>query len=110
MVQVSRLSEQVRNAVPLWHEHLQAPFPAGLRGAEFGGTDLVLLDADTAGCVLAWLNNGGTLDPERTRVLRSRIEDLGRVIPEVPDSAGIQYCRRLRRLALLVLASLSGAD
>ncbi|MDT0457670.1 hypothetical protein RM550_18315 [Streptomyces sp. DSM 41527] len=106
---MSRLSEQVRNAVPLWDEHLQAPFPAGLRGVESGGTDLVLLDAETAGCVLTWLNNGGTLDPERTRVLRSRIEDLDRVIPEIPDSAGIQYCQRLRRLALRVSATLSGA-
>ncbi|MCZ1007901.1 hypothetical protein [Streptomyces lydicus] len=105
---MSRLSEQVQNAVPLWDEHLRTPFPAGLRGVEFGGTDLVLLDAEIAGCVLTWLNNGGTLDPERTRVLRSRIEDLDRVLPQIPGSAGVRYCQRLRRLALLVSAALSG--
>ncbi|MFC9228884.1 hypothetical protein ACFTZI_07925 [Streptomyces decoyicus] len=70
---------------------------------------MVLLDADTAGCVLTWLNNGGTLDPRRTRVLRSCIEELDRVIPEITESAGIQYCQRLRQLALLVSATLSGA-
>ncbi|WP_205008525.1 hypothetical protein [Streptomyces sp. Cmuel-A718b] len=35
----------------LWREHQQAPFPAGLRGAERADIDLVLLDADIAGCV-----------------------------------------------------------
>ncbi|MEU9487575.1 hypothetical protein AB0D83_28670 [Streptomyces decoyicus] len=70
---------------------------------------MVLLDADTAGCVLTWLNNGGTLDPERTRILRCRIEDLDRVIPEITESAGIRYFQRLRQLALLVSATLPGA-
>lgn len=58
MVQVSRSSEQMQNIARLWEERLQAPFPAGQRGVEFGDTDMVLLDADTAGCVLTWLNNG----------------------------------------------------
>ncbi|MEV6022773.1 hypothetical protein [Streptomyces sp. NPDC052036] len=68
-----------------------------------------MLDADTAGCVLTWLNNGGTLDPERSRILQSCIEDLDRVIPEITDPAGIQYYQRLRQLALLVTAGLSDA-
>ncbi|MER7180160.1 hypothetical protein ABT404_11870 [Streptomyces hyaluromycini] len=69
-----------------------------------------MLDADTAGCVLTWLNNGGTLDPERSRILQSRIEDLDRVIPEITDPAGIQYYQRLRRLALLDAAGLSDSE
>lgn len=109
MVQVSRSSEHVQNAAPLWHEHLDAPFPADLRGAEFGSTDMVLLDADTAGCVLTWLNNGGTLDPDRSRILQSCIEKLDLVIPEITGLAGIQYYQRLRQLALLVSATLSDA-
>jgi hypothetical protein len=102
MVQVSRSSEQMQNAARLWHEHRHAPFPAGLRGTEFGDTDMVLLDAETTGCVFTWLNNGGTLDPERSRILRSCIEDLDRVIPEITEPDGTQYYQRLRRLALLV--------
>ncbi|MFI9207876.1 hypothetical protein ACIGW7_06995 [Streptomyces sp. NPDC053253] len=107
MVRVSESSEQVQNAARLWHEHRCAPFPAGLRGAEFGGTDMVLLDADTAGCVLTWLNNGGALDPKRTRILRSCIEDLDRVIPQITEPAGAQYYDHLRQLALLVARTLS---
>ncbi|MFK0263804.1 hypothetical protein ACIQU1_21075 [Streptomyces angustmyceticus] len=68
---------------------------------------MVLLDADTAGCVLTWLNNGGTLDPKRTRILQSCIEDLDRVVPEITEPAGTRYYQRLRRLALLVSRTLS---
>ncbi|MFJ3818552.1 hypothetical protein [Streptomyces sp. NPDC090056] len=104
---MSESSEQVQKAARLWHEHLHAPFPASLRGAEFGDTDMVLLDADTAGCVLTWLNSGGALDPKRIRILQSCIEDLNRVIPQITEPAGTQYYERLRQLALLVSRTLS---
>ncbi|MEU4132152.1 hypothetical protein [Streptomyces wuyuanensis] len=52
---------------------------------------MVLLDADTAGCVLAWLNSDGALDPERSRTPQSCIEDLDRVVLEITDPAGIPY-------------------
>jgi hypothetical protein len=109
MVRVSRSSEHVQKTACLWNEHLQAPFLASLRGAEFAGTDMVLLDAETAGCVVTWLNNGGTLDPERSRILRGCIEDLDRVIPEIAEPAGAQYFERLRQLALLVSETPSAA-
>ncbi|MFC9238314.1 hypothetical protein ACFTZK_17920 [Streptomyces decoyicus] len=70
---------------------------------------MVVLDADTAGCVVTWLNNGGTLAQGRSRILHRCIENLDRVIPEITDSAGIQYYQRLRRLALLVAGSLADA-
>lgn len=109
MVQVSESSEQVQEAARLWHEHLHAPFPASLRGAEFGDTDMVLLDAETVGCVLTWLNNGCALDPKRTRILQSCIEALNRVIPQTTEPAGTQYYERLRQLALLVSGTLSSS-
>ncbi|MFI5828459.1 hypothetical protein ACIA6C_14485 [Streptomyces sp. NPDC051578] len=107
MVLVSESSEQMQNAGRLWHEHLDAPFPASLRGAEFGDTDMVLLDAETAGCVLTWLNNGGVLDAERTSILQGCIENLDRVIPQIAEPAGTQYYERLRQLAVLVARALS---
>ncbi|MGW2659154.1 hypothetical protein ACWC1D_36735 [Streptomyces sp. NPDC001478] len=107
IVQVSEPSEQVQDAGRLWREHRRAPFPASLRRAEFGDTDMVLLDAETAGCVLTWLNNGGVLDPKRTRILESCIEDLDRVIPQINEPAGTKYYERLRQLALLVSGALS---
>lgn len=101
MVRVNRSSEHTRNAERLWNEHRRAPFPTGLRGAELAGTDMVLLDTETTGCVFTWLNNGGILDPERSRVLQGCVEALNRVVPEIAEHAGAQYYQRLRRLALL---------
>ncbi|MEU7068162.1 hypothetical protein [Streptomyces sp. NPDC046161] len=104
---MSEPSVQVQNAGRLWHEHLHTPFPASLRGVEFGDTDMVLLDTETAGCVITWLDNGGVLDPERTRILQGCIENLDRVIPQITELAGAQYYERLRQLALLVSRALS---
>ncbi|WP_344661241.1 hypothetical protein [Catenulispora subtropica] len=35
----------------LWDEHLEAEFPAALRGKDIASIDMVMLDADIAGCV-----------------------------------------------------------
>jgi hypothetical protein len=34
----------------LWDEHRSAPFPLSDRGRDLGGVDLVMLDANIAGC------------------------------------------------------------
>ncbi|MFF8788002.1 hypothetical protein [Streptomyces sp. NPDC015125] len=86
----------------LWEEHLAAEFPAALRGAEPAGIDTVMLDADIAGCVLTWQNTGGYLDADRQRILLSRLGDLDRVLPLLVETHEIHYCRRLRRLAVLI--------
>ncbi|MGW5371257.1 hypothetical protein ACWER6_31455 [Streptomyces sp. NPDC004009] len=95
-------SERMRNAARLWREHRTCEFPAPLRGAEVEGIDLVMLDADTAGCVHAWIRDGGALDPERGRILRTCVEDLDRVTARISDPAGRRYYERLHRLAVLV--------
>ncbi|MEU6106118.1 hypothetical protein [Streptomyces flaveolus] len=102
-------SEQMQNAVHLWREHLDAEFPTNLRGIEFGGIDVVMLDADTAGCASTWIKNGGALDPERRRILQICIEDLDRVVPQISDLPDRQYYQRLHQLALLVSGAL-GAE
>ncbi|AJF63779.1 hypothetical protein [Streptomyces vietnamensis] len=53
-------------------------------------------------------DNGGVLDPKRTRILQSCIEDLDRVVPQITELTGTQYYERLRQLALLVSRALSG--
>ncbi|MGW6547975.1 hypothetical protein ACWGBH_34765 [Streptomyces massasporeus] len=95
-------SEQMQNAALLWEEHLRADFPADLRGVELGGIDMVLLDAQTAGCAHTWIGNGGVLNVERTRTLLGCIEDLDRVTPQITTPSGRQYYERLHRLALLI--------
>jgi hypothetical protein len=49
----------------LWEHHLRDPFPARLRGEELAGVDMVMLDADVAGCVDTWLHGSGPLDRGR---------------------------------------------
>ncbi|MFJ4776576.1 hypothetical protein [Streptomyces sp. NPDC088762] len=105
---MSESSEQARSAARLWHEHRRAPFPDSLRGAE-GGTDMWLLDLYTAGCVVAWLAHGGTLDSENSRILQKCLDELQHVVPEINEPAAAQYYQRLHRLALLVSGNSSPA-
>lgn len=86
----------------LWNEHVRAPFPARLRGVEVAGVDMVLLDADIAGCASAWQLNEGTLDDQRQRVVRSCLGDLDHVLPSLKDVGELAYYRRLQELARLV--------
>ncbi|QTD99354.1 hypothetical protein S1361_18530 [Streptomyces cyanogenus] len=106
MSRVSRTSEHGATIACLWQEHLDAPFPARLRGAEPGGIDIVLLDATVAGCVSARQNKGGCLDAERNRILRDCVADLDQVLASTTEAEELRYFRRLRRLA--ALASDSG--
>ena len=39
----------------LWREHRGARYPDGYGGEEVAGVELVLLDADIAGCIEAFL-------------------------------------------------------
>ncbi|MGW6012483.1 hypothetical protein [Streptomyces sp. NPDC055210] len=89
----------------LWDEHLAAPFPTALRAAERAGIDLVMLDADIAGCVSTWRSRGGSLDADRQRLLRGCINDLDQVVPLLAKSEEIHYYQRLRRLAVLTTES-----
>jgi hypothetical protein len=83
----------------LWDEHSDAPFPARLRGEEIAGVEMVMLDADIAGCVQSWLANNGQLDEHRKEILRSCLDDADRVLPLLQDDGEREYYERLRRLA-----------
>ncbi|MDH6228848.1 hypothetical protein M2169_005818 [Streptomyces sp. MJP52] len=96
------LPGRVREAARLWQDHRDAAFPAGLRGVELEGIDMVLLDAETAGCVRTWIDNEGVLDLKRERILQAGVEELELVIPQITDPSGRAYYERLHRLALLV--------
>jgi hypothetical protein len=86
----------------LWKEHWDAAFPARLRGEELAGVDMVMVDADIAGCVDSWLSSSGPLDPERLSLLRYLRRDLDRVLALLDDDGERQYYERLRDLAQLV--------
>jgi hypothetical protein len=42
----------------LWNEHRSTTFPKACRGKDVSGIDLVMLDADVAGCVNTFLDRG----------------------------------------------------
>ncbi|MFF9817756.1 hypothetical protein [Streptomyces sp. NPDC014006] len=101
MAPVSRENEHRAVVARLWQEHLDAKFPAGLRGAELMGIDMVMLDADVAGCVSAWRANSSALDPNRRRILHNCIADLDMVLPVLTTAEDFRYYQRLRHLAVL---------
>lgn len=60
-----------------------------------------MLDADVAGCVTTWRNNGGFLDAERLRILRDCITELDKVLPLLMNAEELRYYKRLHRLATI---------
>ncbi|MFG2772805.1 hypothetical protein [Streptomyces sp. NPDC048350] len=99
---MNRTDESDAAVTHLWQEHMRAPFPAGLRGADRAGIDLVRLDADIAGCVSTWQSNDGSLDAERHRILHYRIADLEQILPMLSATEDLSYWQRLHQLAQLV--------
>jgi hypothetical protein len=87
----------------LWEEHQATAFPERLGGREIAGVDMVLLDADVAGYVTAWLGTG-SLDDERRAMLVESLNDLDRVLPRLEFPAEREYYERLQRLAQAALA------
>ncbi|MER7682155.1 hypothetical protein [Streptomyces sp. NPDC096934] len=98
-------SGQQAAAARLWQEHVEASFPAGLRGTEPGGIDMVWLDAAVAGCVSTWLSSGGSLDAGRMQILREGVADLDHVVRVITRAEELRYTRRLRELAVLIVGN-----
>lgn len=98
-------SDLVAAVGSLWDEHRPAPFPAGLAGEDRAGFDLVLVDADIAGCVHTWLSNAGALDVRSYRVLHWRGSQLGEILAVLGDGDSPEYWYRLSRMAELVAST-----
>jgi hypothetical protein len=92
-------------AAQLWAEHQEADFPDRLRGEEIAGVDMVMLDADVAGCVQTWVGSKRRLgEPHRSYLTRC-LDDLNRVLRLLDDPSERMYYERLRALARLALDS-----
>jgi len=85
----------------LWQQHSIAVFPEGYGGKTINGTDLSLLDAEIAGCVHMYVNNG-VIDARHAKILSERLVDLNAIILLL-DSEELIYYNRLREMANLVL-------
>ncbi|TQM84427.1 hypothetical protein FHX81_6872 [Saccharothrix saharensis] len=83
-------------------EHERAPFPPHLRGRDVDGQDMVMLDADIAGCVHAFLT--GRFDERHRRVLLRLLPTVERILPALDDEGdAFRYYDRLREMAVVVL-------
>jgi hypothetical protein len=84
---------------------LAAAFPSVCRGEEVDGIDLVMLDADIAGCVSTFLGGRGHLDDQRMGILQRCRGELTTVLPRLPAAAR-DYYSRLQEMADLALNGL----
>jgi hypothetical protein len=90
----------------LWEEHLRTPFPPHMRGREFEHEnrvfDMVMLDADIAGCLSSTLS--GPLDEQRREILLVCLSAVEKVLPSLDDAGGaIGYYEHLRKMAALAV-------
>ncbi|MFB6581703.1 MULTISPECIES: hypothetical protein [unclassified Streptomyces] len=86
----------------LWEDHRHALFPDGFRGVDFGGVDLVLLDADVAGLVDRELTGG--LDGSGIAYLWGCIADLDKIVPLINEEYCASYFANLRTMAEVAAA------
>ncbi|MER6485872.1 hypothetical protein ABT264_20265 [Streptomyces virginiae] len=92
----------------MWEQHMRAPFPPHMRGREIHGEDMVLLDADIAGCVVSTLS--GPLDEKRRKVLLLCLAAVEKVLPSIDDEdSASEYYEHLRNMAALAV-ELGNAD
>ncbi len=92
----------------LLNEHKAAQFPAGYRGEEIRGIDLVLLDADTVGCIDTYIGRNfrnGNLDNANTAILGLCYRDIAMVVRDLSGEA-MEYFQRLETLARLTLEAI----
>jgi hypothetical protein len=92
----------------LWERHLGREFPADFRGEEVDGVDLVMLDADAAGCIETWLGSSSNLDAAGIQMLPVLGSELDRALPALRDTAGRDYFASLRGVVVQMLAAQRG--
>jgi hypothetical protein len=98
------LTDRRAAVTTLFETHSKATFPSRWRGFDVEGFDMVMLDADPAGCVSVWLEQQGLLDDGRWDVLAECEQRPIRVIPEL-DAYGREYYQRLLDMTVLMLES-----
>ncbi|OXM64728.1 hypothetical protein [Amycolatopsis vastitatis] len=77
------LTDRRTAVTKLFEAHRKAPFPSRWWGGDVGGIDMVMLDANPAGCVSVWLEQQGLLDDRRRNLLAEGEQRLIPVIPEL---------------------------
>lgn len=103
------MHDPVRDEVRgLQQNHIDRAFPPRLRGEVTNGVDMVMVDADIAGCVQAWLDSSANLDAARIGILRTCRDDVERVLAILTDPLERDYYARLWEVANAVLQAQRG--
>ena len=107
---IKNMTQEVTRAIieELWVERNSIPFPLGLGGKDVNGIDFDMLDADVAGCVMVYLEQGNS-DVRRTTILALCYRNCEYVIPILNEEAAAYYWR-LGRLAELILKEIAKAE
>ena len=106
---MSGMRDSARGQVRALQEKRAAlPFPPRLRGEEIDGVDMVMVDADIAGCVQVWLGSAANLDAGRIGTLRTCRDDVERVLPGLSLPSEHEYYMVLRDLADAILHAQRG--
>jgi len=100
--------------VRLYEQHRKMPYPNGQRGLEIAGVELILVDADAAGCVSSWLQDGDDLNEQARWMAPLCLDDLRKVVPVFADPRSehhrpyaAHYWGRLLRMVRLVTLELA---
>lgn len=81
---------------------MSTPFPPHLRGRVIEGVEMILLDADIAGCVRSSMP--GPLDEKLREILLLCLAEVDKALPLLDDEVGaIEYYEHLRDMAALAV-------
>jgi hypothetical protein len=83
-VVASKLMSNLKQTRTLWNEFKKMPFPDGYAGKDVNGICVTSLDTFAAGCISAYTSNGN-LDRNRIQVLKSCLDDLDLILPELSE-------------------------
>ncbi|MGW6450015.1 hypothetical protein [Lentzea sp. NPDC055074] len=101
----------------LYEQHRKMRYPNGLRGVNIAGVELIMVDADAAGCASSWLADADE-PSETTRWAAPRcLDDLRKVVPLFADPQSehyrpyaAHYWGRLLRMMRLITLELAAED
>ena len=100
------MSNDVENLRKLWKEHLSSPFPDESKGKDINGIELVLLEADIAGCLSGFLGSQGKMEQPKIEILKKCSHDLNSII-DLINTREKSYFIELGKITLATLRLLN---